>query len=93
MRVQGTFENERFEFHVELYSDHHHRITFLVLLKGAKYMLVQKNIDIQPWLQISGSFIMPEFREAVFAAMSVADQSHWQKEVKPLRDLDTRYLR
>ncbi|MEO3405469.1 hypothetical protein AAFN85_16280 [Mucilaginibacter sp. CAU 1740] len=93
MRIQGTFKNERLEFDVELFSDHEHRITFLVLLNDTKYMLVRKNVDFQPWLQISGSFIMPEFRQAIFAAMSSADQSAWHDEIKPLRDLDPRYLR
>lgn len=93
MTVQGTFKNERLAFEVELFSDHEHRITFLLLLTDTKYMLVQKNTDSNSWIQISGSFIMPEFRQSIFTAMSLTDQSGWQKEIKPLRDLDPRYLR
>jgi hypothetical protein len=93
MIIQGTFKDERFEFYIEPYSDHEHRITLLVLLTDTRYMLVQQNMDIQHWLQISGSFLMSEFRQAIFYAISLADQSEWQKEVKPIRDLDTRYLR
>ncbi|MEO3408423.1 hypothetical protein AAFN85_31195 [Mucilaginibacter sp. CAU 1740] len=93
MFLNGTLNDERFQFDVELFADPKHYLTFLIQITETTYLLAHRSIMTKQLVQLSGSYINPELLEAISHAIELSDEIKLKVSVKPLRELNKAYLK
>lgn len=93
MFLNGTLNDESFQFDVELFADPQHNLTFLIQITETTHLLAHRSIITKQLEQISGSFIKPVLLESIFLAIELSDQDILNNNVKPLRELNKSYLK